>query len=883
MHRYDHEIQKDPSDPAAVRSDPAARKGVFSMKHLPAPFNALLCVGIFLLSFPQCTQKVTVADRLGEANYRYYEGIPFESINLWIQTDIRVPPGGVVVVLARGEVLPRGGGKGARQAYQALRFKVGQDGTQYSLAGGSDPARPANLQMVRSERGGPLLFYIRGKSDKHRSTIRATVYLWDGDGQKNLLEDVGELIRNHPGDSQYMNLLGNLGGFYMRSGDYEKVDRVHQWAEENLGLKLSYHPGVLLRLSWKEYRLGRHARAKELVEKGLAQCRKKGRTDLEARTLSMMARLETALGDNEKAVRLAEETVRIGRQTKRRVTQAQGHSVLGAIYLNLGRMSEARKHFEEALDLLAIKGIHALQTECLLGLGEMYMRQEEYGKARKSLESAARNGRALGQSEALWIAHSRLGRICEIQGDPEQALGHYEEAIGYIEAMRGRMTDPNLKAFFMENKLHVYEWMIRLLRRMHRDPEALHYLERAKARALLDMLGEKAFSSGKARENDLLALERELRQGIQELSMEAAETSAEEDHDASERKVEQDALEARYRTVLDEIAALNPELASLISIRPLKANEIQALLDPETALVEYFLGKEIRLAFVVTPERVLSVPLEETPETIYEMIRKFREDAVEKVSLERLGSQDYRIPLSGLYEALIRPLEEHIAGKTHLVIVPHGMLHYLPFHALISRGEDGERYLLEKYGISYAPSGSVLKYARMKNRGAGGDLFAVGNPDTGLAPLPAAEREALEIGGLFQNKLVLIGEKGTETSVKRLSPGYGTVLLSTHGKMMEATPLQSNLRFTPSGKDDGRLTVDEIFDMDLRANLVTLSACETGLAKGAGGAFPQGDDLVGLSRAFIFAGVPSVVASLWEVSDDSTVEFMLLFFRHMQS
>jgi CHAT domain-containing protein len=177
----------------------------------------------------------------------------------------------------------------------------------------------------------------------------------------------------------------------------------------------------------------------------------------------------------------------------------------------------------------------------------------------------------------------------------------------------------------------------------------------------------------------------------------------------------------------------------------------------------------------------------------------------------------------------------------------------------------------------------VLKYARAKNKGNRGDLFAVGNPVTGLSPLPAAEVEVKEVSAIFEKKLVLTGQQATKISVKSQGPQYDMILLSTHGEMIESNPLKSNLRFTPSEGDDGKLTVNEIFDMEIKANLVTLSACETALVKGETGDFPQGDDLVGLSRAFLHAGAPSVVASLWKVSDESTVELMRAFYRNIKT
>jgi CHAT domain-containing protein len=250
------------------------------------------------------------------------------------------------------------------------------------------------------------------------------------------------------------------------------------------------------------------------------------------------------------------------------------------------------------------------------------------------------------------------------------------------------------------------------------------------------------------------------------------------------------------------------------------------------------------------------------------------------LSIRTLTSKDYEKPLTELREILIKPVEQDLSGKKHLVVIPHGMLHYLPFQAL--RSPEG-KYLIESYTMSYLPSASVLKYAREKNRGNRSDLLAVANPKTDLSPLPAAELEAREVSALFGRKEVLLGPGATESKFKSEGPRYDMLLFSTHGEMIESAPLESNLRFTPSSQDDGKLTVSEIFDMEVKANLVTLSACETGLARGTKGGFPQGDDLVGLSRAFIHAGAPSVVASLWKVSDEATVSMMRSFYRNLQT
>ncbi len=247
---------------------------------------------------------------------------------------------------------------------------------------------------------------------------------------------------------------------------------------------------------------------------------------------------------------------------------------------------------------------------------------------------------------------------------------------------------------------------------------------------------------------------------------------------------------------------------------------------------------------------------------------------MEEITLDRLLSKVYEKPLRYLHEILIQPVLGELIEKKNLVIVPHGMFHYLPFQALLSRYGI---YLIESFTISYLPSASVLKYVRVKNKGNLKALFTAGNPSTDLLRLPSAELEVREVSALFEKKLVLTGEEAKKISLKSHGPKYDIILLSTHGEMIDSDPLKSNLRFTPSGMDNGKLTVSEIFDMEIGATLVTLSACETGLVKGERGDFPQGDDLIGLARAFIHPGAPSVVASLWKVSDDSTVQIMREF------
>jgi CHAT domain-containing protein len=214
------------------------------------------------------------------------------------------------------------------------------------------------------------------------------------------------------------------------------------------------------------------------------------------------------------------------------------------------------------------------------------------------------------------------------------------------------------------------------------------------------------------------------------------------------------------------------------------------------------------------------------------------------------------------------------------------VLHYLPFQALQS---SQGKYLIEDYPINYLSSASLMKFTQEKRKakgelsaviGSGGSILALGNPDVGdpKMRLQFAELEAKEIKGLYPQSTVLLEKEATEEKAKSLSPQNDIIHFATHAQLNEDDPLSSAVLLAKSDKEDGRLEVREIFGMDLHANLIVLSACETGLGK-----LSRGDELVGLTRAFIYAGTPSVVASLWNVEDSSTAQLMASFYKNLKT
>jgi len=428
----------------------------------------------------------------------------------------------------------------------------------------------------------------------------------------------------------------------------------------------------------------------------------------------------------------------------------------------------------------------------------------------------------------------------------------------------------------MKDKIKVYEEMINLLIEMKDDKEAFNYSERARNRAFLDILGNQKidFQSGVSKE--LSDREDDL---IREIQIINSDLSSEEKKIPSERKKElindlSKKLQKRkkdYGELLEEIKLNNPEYASCISVSPDKVENIQNLLDNETVFLEYFLGKEKSYLWVINKNNVKALSLNIKSDELNKEVKKYVEDNMKHMTVEKINSGKWKDGAGKFYNTLLKGGEKLFKDKKRLIIIPDGILNYLPFQIL---PDSTGKLVIDKYEIVYLPSGSVLKYCREKNKSSKNKLLAFGLGDfsiPGYSPLPYSKEEVNKISEFFNSheiymekdmKLEKLYEKSGESSVMHFA---------THSILDTEAPLFSSLIFS-----DGQLEVYKAFGLNLSSNLVTLSACSTGLGEISGG-----DELIGLSRAFIYAGTPSVCVSLWDVADISTSELMEKFYYYL--
>jgi CHAT domain-containing protein len=225
---------------------------------------------------------------------------------------------------------------------------------------------------------------------------------------------------------------------------------------------------------------------------------------------------------------------------------------------------------------------------------------------------------------------------------------------------------------------------------------------------------------------------------------------------------------------------------------------------------------------------------------------------------------------------LIDPIENAgwLRGIDEIAIVPHGVLHYLPYAALIRTSGTTDRFLIDDYVICYLPAASIL--ARQEDPRARTERLIAYAPDPTL-PYTAGEARSI-VSGFGSRGTAVIGRNATETSFKRVASDYDLIHFATHGYFNKMNPLFSGVELKADAENDGRLEVYEILNLRLKAQLVTLSACDTAMGAGYFTDIPAGDEFVGLTRAFLSAGASAVAATLWEVNDSSTAQLMRSFY-----
>ena len=547
----------------------------------------------------------------------------------------------------------------------------------------------------------------------------------------------------------------------------------------------------------------------------------------------------------------------------------------GLVLHQEGRHFEARKLCQDALRFFDAVGHPSKAALAELVLARIHLAMGELVSGRVRCQRALTRLQGESAPDLSHRAHFLLGQAEEALGFRAAAVAAYEAARQRLENLRSHLEQDELKIGFLKDKLAVYESLVALRvagREGRVDIErAFTCIEQAKSRSLADLLAFRAAAlpaSSRVRSSfveQVHGLRQELNWYYRTIDLaEVGREPRSREHLESLRRESRE-REAELLRLLREAGGRDPEFASLQSGRSVDLESIRSTLPLDTTVLEFYLARGMLLAAILTHRDLTILPVSPASRVRHELqllqfqLTKFRLGERYVRTFEEPLRQATAAHLGNLYADLIGPVRDRLTTG-RLIVVPHDFLHYVPFHALL----DGPRALIDDFVVSYAPSASVHHLCCAKTPSGEGSLV-MGVPD---AATPHIVREVMDVARALPSSRLFIGDEATEAVLRTHGAKSRFVHLATHGRFRHDNPMFSSVQLGTS-----RLSLFDLYQLELPCELVTLSGCGTGLNVAEGG-----DELLGLVRGLLYAGTQSALVTLWDVNDLSTSEFMSRFY-----
>jgi CHAT domain-containing protein/tetratricopeptide (TPR) repeat protein len=565
------------------------------------------------------------------------------------------------------------------------------------------------------------------------------------------------------------------------------------------------------------------------------------------------------------------------------------------VYLNTGAAEAARElagavHANLAAAGIRTKAVYArlLVARACLSVGDVESAEAHCAAALGEVE----------QLQAPWLSfhcHNQLGRIRQWRGEKELARQAYRQAIATLELMRSHIDFDELKIAFVKDKLEAIENFVALSLegeadaaaaeaggpatragvqdRQEMQREVFRAIEQAKSRSVADLLAHPAVpvdeeSAGTIGQR-IRALREELNWHYRKIALEELQPSGQQLDPAALIR----AIREREEELLGLLRRLPPQRrgGGFQPVPPVSPEDIQAILPSHVQLLEYYMAGKTVIAALLDGSGVRFFSRLADISRVEEDLHLLRfQMAKAAVGRERFDPSSPQAQaevlghLRDLYGALLEPLTPHLTGG-HLVVVPHGLLHYLPFHALY----DGGRHAYERWAISYAPSAALLRACALRAPQPGHHSLIL---QVGSGAAPEIAGEASRIQALLPDAQLFAGPEATAERLRALGETARFVHIASHAMFRRDNPLFSSIQL-----GGGWMTLLDVYSLRLNCELMTLSGCATGM-----GLVLAGDEFVGLARGFLHAGAAALLASLWDINDEATACLMDHFYSGMR-
>jgi len=669
--------------------------------------------------------------------------------------------------------------------------------------------------------------------------------------------------------------------------------------------------------------LGDYSNALKYYNEALNIAREMKNKKEEMRHLANIGTVYSYLDNYDEALEFYNKALKLSIEFKDKRQESILLANIGDDYSLLGNQDKAKNFINHALSLSREINEKSSQASQLLNLGDVNKSSGNINEAFNCYSNANQIGKILDEPDLIWRSYMGLGICYDKQKKYQQSLNSYDYAISEIEKIRQSITTEKFKTGFFEDKIQLFVNVIKLMDKLHQqypsknyDQKAFLYAERAKARTLLDIVFEGKIFQNLAEipivfRQKFLINEKEYNNKHEEVSSELSKSTADQDKNLlSQLNSEIESLQIEKTKILHELQEKYPGYYQLTNPKHLTVQEIQQdVLKDDQIIVEHFITDKEIFVWLISKTQLefksIDLSKKELENYLAEISPLFAKNnqVVESQIDFRWANFNFDL-LHKLYlELLGKPAAQFLDKTKNLIIIPDDILFYFPFEMLVTKIDPGEvKYLTEDYAISYSSSASLLNSELHKKGIAQNELLAFGNPDfkekkkgllgqlatyvknraflrgNDFKPLPNAELEVNAIASDFEKAMVLTGKNATEKRFNELAIDYTNIHLATHFLVDDVQPLYSKIILSQSNNEneDGLLHTYEIYNLRLNANMVVLSGCNSGLGK-----LRRGEGLIGMTRAFLYAGVPNLVVSLWPVDDESTAILMKQFYKYL--
>ncbi len=711
---------------------------------------------------------------------------------------------------------------------------------------------------------------LKNLTGEGSATNRKIFALYEFGKMQEAFNAIKEAEKNWPSAPLNAFVFHNYGHYYLMNGDNHKAI---EYFRKSFNANQNYHADFNLLMLRRDSEL-ECGIATVLADFIPAMTKKYNLLDLdEAFYQAARKNVDEGISHLSQVIVLNNEIrkTKIGKFTPEIVFQIMESNVynfLGLSYGIKGLFPDALKNLDTSVQLAKRADFRVGEVDSLFFRSLVYLLQKNITEGKKVTlqlnEITDKYNLPFYQISAKFI----LSRYYLGFGDTPKAIGMLKEAIAIMEKQRSELVIDVLKETYMFNRQMLYDALIELLAKEGDYKGAFETAERAKSRVLIDLLAGKDIGKTPV-ESEFIRQDNkyigEIADGYRKLI--AAASGSPLALKNALNKIEK--AEAGHRDVILKIKEQNQELYSLVSVEPLDADDISKMLDKNTTLFSYYVTDKVLYIWAVNKDRVHLERIKISKDEATKLISSFT-TAITAKDKKQIGELSEKV-----YDVFLKPVIPFVSGD-RICFIPHGPLYYLPFAAMSYKGQ----YLVDGFSIFYLPGAGVLKYVMKKQPSGGLNVLAFGNPDLGnkQLDLPYAEAEVENIKKIIPQTKVYLKAEATKNKVKELLSNYDIVHFATHGLFIEEAPMNSGLLLAAGAHGDGRLTAAEIFTLQFKGRAIVMSACKTAL-----GLSSTGTEIMGLNRAFLYAGSPSVVATLWNIEDKSTAVFMETFYKNLKN